>query len=97
MKVLPNLAAVREKLEMYQSPFIPVREADYFQQRGSASSILESLKSDLPRFLPQNIIALYQKNDFNEFFSVLKEVTSDLLAQGIEEYFKNHDGRKSNP
>jgi predicted nucleotidyltransferase component of viral defense system len=97
LKVLPNLATVREKLGMYQAPFIPARGADYFQKKGSASSILESLRKDLPRFLPQNIIALYQENDFNEFFSVLKEVTSDLLAQGIEEYFKNHERRKSNP
>ncbi len=88
LKVLPNLATVREKLRMYRAPFIPARGADYFQHRGSASSILESLKSDLPRFLPKNIIGIYQENDFNDFISVLKEVTSELLDQGVEEYFK---------
>lgn len=88
LKVLPNLATVREKLRMYRAPFIPARGADYFQQRGSVSSIMESLKSDLPRFLPKNIIGIYQENDFNDFISVLKEVTSELLDQGVEEYFK---------
>lgn len=87
LKVPPNWITVRKKLAMYQALFVPAREADYFQQRGSSSSIVGALKRDLPRFLPQNIISMYQERNFSDFIATLKEVTSDLLAQGMNEYF----------
>ena len=82
---------------MYQVPFVAARQAYYFQQKESASSITSAMKSDLPRFLPQNIIAMYQEEDFSDFITTLKEVTSDLLDQGMAEYLKNHERRKINP
>ena len=91
MKVLPDLVIVREKLSMYQIPFVPAFGADYFQQGESTSSVVEALKSDLPRFLPPNIITMYQEKSFDSFISVLKEITSDLLDQGLEECFKSHE------
>lgn len=96
LNVTPKWGKVSEKLVMYQAPFVPARQADYFQQRKSASSITSAMKSDLPRFLPQNILSLYQEEDFSDFISALKEVTSDLLDQGMAEYFENHERRKSN-
>jgi len=91
MKILPDLVTVSAKLSMYQTPFAPAIGADYFQQRESTSSVIEALNSDLPRFLPQNIITMYQEKGFDRFISILKEVTSDLLDQGLEECFKNHE------
>jgi predicted nucleotidyltransferase component of viral defense system len=83
LNVTPKWGKVSEKLVMYQVPFVAARQAYYFQQKESASSITSAMKSDLPRFLPQNIIAMYQEEDFSDFITTLKEVTSDLLDQGI--------------
>jgi len=96
LKVRPNLIKVMEKLVMYQAFFVPTRGADYFQQRRSASSIIDALRRDLPRFLPQNILSLYQEEDFKEFITTLKEVTSDLLSQGMKKYLEDHERRKIN-
>jgi len=96
LNVTPKWDKVSEKLVMYQAPFVAARQAYYFQQKESASSITSAMKSDLPRFLPQNIISMYQEEDFSDFIITLKEVTSDLLDQGMAEYLKNHERRKNN-
>ena len=96
LKVTPKWGKVKGKLVMYQAPFVAARQAYYFQQRESASSITSAIKSDLPRFLPQNIISMYQEENFSDFITTLKEVTSDLLVQGMAEYFENHERRKIN-
>jgi len=96
LKVRPNWIKVMEKLAMYQAAFVPAREADYFQQDRSISSIVDAMKRDLPRFLPQDILSIYQEKDFQEFICTLREVTSDLLRQGMEVYFRNHETRQLN-
>lgn len=97
LKVTPKWARVRRKLAMYQIPFVPAREADYYQKEASAPFIMEALKRDLPRFLPQNIVSMYEEDNFGDFIASLKEITSDLLNQGMKEFFKDHEGRKRNP
>ncbi len=97
LKVHPKWIKVREKLEMYQAAFIPTRQADYFQQRRSISSIIDALRRDLQRFLPQNIISMYQEENFSNFVTTLKEVTSELLDLGMKECFKDYERRKINP
>ncbi|MFH1673064.1 MAG: nucleotidyl transferase AbiEii/AbiGii toxin family protein [Pseudomonadota bacterium] len=96
LKVAPEWTKVREKLSMYQTPFVPAREADYFQKKESASSVIDALRRDLPRFLPQNILSMYQEEDFSDFIDTLKEVTLELLYQGMKEDFKDHERRKIN-
>jgi len=55
------------------------------------------MKSDLPRFIPREILSIYQDDDFSDFITVLKEVTSALLDQGMRRYLKDHERRKDNP
>ncbi|MDP2992947.1 MAG: hypothetical protein Q8N82_06255, partial [Deltaproteobacteria bacterium] len=71
--------------------------ADYFQKIDSNSSIIDALRRDLPRFLPQNIFSIYQDEDFSDFIATLKEVTSDLSDQGMKKYFEDYGRRKINP
>lgn len=96
LKVSSDWVKVREKMDMYQTFFVPSREADYFQEKESASSIIEALKRDLPRFLPQNILSVYEEEDFNRLRTTLHELTSDLLDQGMRKFLRDHEGRKRN-
>lgn len=96
LKVVPEWIKTREKFIMYQTSFIPAREADFFQKKGSISGIVSAMKTDLPRFIPREILSIYQKDDFSDFFTVLKEVTSGLLDQGMKKYFKDYERRKDN-
>lgn len=97
LKVVPEWIKTREKFIMYQTSFIPAREADFFQKKRSISGIVSAMKTDLPRFIPREILSIYQKDDFSDFFTVLKEVTSGLLDQGMKKYFKDYERRKDNP
>lgn len=97
LKVTPTWIKVRGKFDMYQAPFVPARAADYFQKIDSTSSIIDALRRDLPRFLPQNIFSIYQDEDFSDFIATLKEVTSDLSDQGMKKYFEDYGRRKGNP
>jgi len=96
LKAIPTWIKVREKLVMYQAPFVPARGVSYFQQMESTSSIVDALKRDLPRLLPQNIITMYQEANFSDFITTLREVISILLNQGMNEYFKDYERRKIN-
>jgi len=95
LKTRPSLKQIKQKLDMYQMPFVPAREAAYFEKESSLEPIIEALKRDLPRFLPESVLSLYQENNFADFIITLKEVTSSLLAQGLDEIFARYEGRKS--
>ena len=97
LKVAPDWIKTREKLFMYQTSFIPAREADFFQKKGSISGIVGAMKADLPRFIPREILSIYQDDDFSDFITVLNEVTSSLLDQGMKKYLEDHERRKDNP
>jgi len=96
LKVSANWRTVREKFEIYQTPFALNREINYFQQRKNTVNIVDALKNDLPRFLPQNVISIHQEKNFKDFIANVKEVTSHLLSQGIKEYLKKHERGKIN-
>lgn len=96
LKVSPNWRTVREKFELYEATFTLAREINYFQQSKNTINIVGALKNDLPRFLPQNVISIHQEKNFKDFITTLKEVTSNLLAQGMKEYFKEHERGKIN-
>lgn len=97
LKVVPEWIKTRKKFIMYQTSFIPAREADFFQKKESISGIANAMKSDLPRFIPREILSIYQDDDFSDFITVLKEVTSGLLDQGMKRYLEGHERRKDNP
>lgn len=92
----PSWTLTRAKLEMYQADFFPAREAGYFQQKKNAKEIISALNSDLPRFIPQEIYSVYQENDFQEFMDTLKNVTADLLDQGLKDYLDRCEGKRTN-
>ena len=96
LKVVPEWIKIREKFIMYQTSFIPAREADFFQKKGSISGIVNAMKTDLPRFIPREILSIYQDDDFSDFITLLEGVTSDLLDQGMKTYFEDHGKRKDN-
>ena len=78
---------VRKKFSMYKTKFIPARESDFFQKRKNMQDIINALKADLPRFIPENIYALYNENGFDPFIKSLNTLTSNLLKQGMEKVF----------
>jgi predicted nucleotidyltransferase component of viral defense system len=83
----PDWSLTQKKLSMYQTPFVGVREAGYFQTKGSGNAVRDALSSDLPRFIPQNIYAEYRQDNFRQFSETLKNVVVKLLDQGMKGSF----------
>lgn len=96
LKVMPGPEKIRQKLTMYRTPFVPVRKANYFHKKESDLFVLEALEKDLARFIPQNIFSKYKENNFSDFLASLKEVTGDLLKEGLDKLFKDYEETKRN-
>lgn len=92
LRVAPSWDLTRSKLDMYRSPFVPARAADYFQQESSLKDIIEAIVSDLPRFIPKNIYALYRNDNFKTLTDTLKDLTAALQAQGMDSRSLGYEG-----
>ena len=79
---------LRKKLAMYQASFTPARRGDYFQTSEAAAEMIRALESDLTRFIPQQIVSEYRKDDFRALIHTVEAVTGELWEQGLREYYE---------
>lgn len=90
LHVKPSWPMVQKKLLMYREEFKAARKPDYFQRRFSRSEIRDALESDLPRFIPSNVLAVYREEGYDSFIDTVDKVTARLLRQGLGDFL---DGR----
>ena len=86
LQVTPTWSIVHKKLKMYRTEFKAARKPDFFKDPAFHSEIRDALESDLPRFIPPNILAVYRDEGFRRFIDNADKVTARLLAQGLGEY-----------
>ncbi len=60
-----------------------IRQSELFQKDEAGAVIGEALRKDLPRFIPHQILAVYQRDDFGPFIEAVRALTGDLVAQGM--------------
>jgi hypothetical protein len=60
-----------------------IKQSELFQKDEGGVLILEALRKDLPRFIPHQILAVYQQDDFAAFIKAVRCLTGDLVAQGM--------------
>jgi predicted nucleotidyltransferase component of viral defense system len=82
-------STVQRKISMYQARFTPVRKGDYFQTKKAAAEMIHALDSDLGRFIPQNILSVYRKDNFRALIHTVAEITRELWDEGMRKYFEN--------
>ena len=85
-RLKPRWPILREKLAMYQARFTPARKGDYFQTKEASADMIRALDSDLARFIPQNIVSVYRKDNFRPFIQAIVKITRELWDQGMREY-----------
>jgi len=85
-RLKPRWPILREKLAMYQARFTPARKGDYFQTKEASADMIRALDSDLARFIPQNIVSVYRKDNFRPFIQAMVKITRELWDQGMREY-----------
>jgi predicted nucleotidyltransferase component of viral defense system len=78
-----NWRMLENKLSMYQVPFHPARGLDFFQRAESLPEIENALKTDLPRFIPPDILSAYQAEGFKRFSVTLQQVCAQLQTQNL--------------
>jgi predicted nucleotidyltransferase component of viral defense system len=86
LHVKPSWPMVQKKLLMYREEFKAARKPDYFQSRISRSEIRDALESDLPRFIPSKVLAVYREEGFKSFIDTVATVTARLLKQGLKDF-----------
>ncbi len=79
---------VRRKLSMYRAAFVAARKSDFFQSKAAEKEISNALKSDLPRFIPQNILTVYYNEQFDRFIDTVQKVTAEIMDQGMRDYLR---------
>jgi hypothetical protein len=92
MQVVPSWEQTKTKLDMYRSAFVPARAADYFQKGSFLEDIIKAIVSDLPRFIPKDIYAVYQNDGFKTLTDALRKLTSTLQAQGLDNHSLGYEG-----
>ena len=92
MQVVPSWEQTKTKLDMYRSAFVPARAADYFQKVSFLEDIIKAIVSDLPRFIPKDIYAVYQNDGFKTLTDALRKLTSTLQAQGLDNHSLGYEG-----
>jgi predicted nucleotidyltransferase component of viral defense system len=92
MQVVPSWEQTKTKLDMYRNAFVPARAADYFQKVSFLEDIIKAIVSDLPRFIPKDIYAVYQNDGFKTLTDALRKLTSTLQAQGLDNHSLGYEG-----
>ncbi|MEN6474910.1 MAG: nucleotidyl transferase AbiEii/AbiGii toxin family protein [Syntrophaceae bacterium] len=92
LQIVPSWEQTKAKLDMYRSAFVPARSADYFQQESALKDIIEAIVSDLPRFVPKDIYAVYRNERFKILTDTLQKLTDTLKAQGMDDHSLGYDG-----
>jgi len=52
------------------------------QKKRSISAIANAMKTDLPRFIPQEILSIYQDDNFSDFITVILLLFVALFPAG---------------
>lgn len=74
---------VRSKLNMYETPFVAARDADFFQTRAGQAAVREALETDLARFIPPNLFTLYKTEDFETLIEPLRQLPARSIREAI--------------
>lgn len=90
LRINVNWPVVQRKLSMYRADFVAARTADFFLSKAAQKEISNALKSDLPRFIPQNILTVYYQEQFATFIDAVQKVIAEIMDQGMRDYLKNH-------
>ena len=84
-----NAAADREMIErkfrMYTWPFQAARGLDFFADLspGVWEKLKTAIREDLSRFLPPEVLAVHQAEEYASFLAVLQSLFTELQKMGV--------------
>jgi hypothetical protein len=80
LNVFADKEKIERKLRMYAWPFRAVRNLDFFADPSSAvrEELKTAIRDDLVRFLPPEILAVHQAEEYASFLAVLQSLFAEL-------------------
>jgi predicted nucleotidyltransferase component of viral defense system len=78
------------KLKSYVRPFRVTHRATFFLKKKSKEQLLDTLKTDLRRFLPLSVYKVLETSRFAPIFQSIEEILHPLIREGLEDLLNSY-------
>ncbi len=89
LKAAPDIELVQKKLEMYEHPFVPVRQPKYFidlvenLDGNETEKVILEIGKDLSRFISPEVMEALQKDRFEHILTSVADTFRTLIRDGL--------------
>ena len=83
--VRSHLEQLDRKLKSHVRPFHVARRTTIFLKKEFKKKLLDTLKTDLRRFLPVSVYRVLENSNFVPIFQSIEEILNPLLREGLED------------
>ena len=85
-----HLEQLDRKLKAYIRPFRVTQKATFFLKKRSKKQLLDTLETDLRRFLPLSVYKVLETSNFAPIFQSLEEILHPLIREGLEDLLNSY-------
>jgi len=85
-----HLEQLDRKLKSYIRPFRVTQKATFFLKKGSKKQLLDTLETDLRRFLPLSVYKVLETSNFAPIFQSIEEILHPLIREGLEDLLNSY-------
>jgi len=85
-----HLEQLDRKLKSYVRPFRVTREAPFFLKKKSKKQLLDTLETDLRRFLPLSVYKVLEASNFAPIFQSIEDILHPLIKEGLEDLLSSY-------
>jgi len=85
-----HLEQLDRKLKSYVHPFRLTQKATFFLKKESKKQLLDTLETDLRRFLPLSVYKVLETSNFAPIFQSIEEILHPLIREGLEDLLNSY-------
>ena len=85
-----HLEQLDRKLKSYVRPFRMTQKATFFLKKESKKQLLDTLETDLRRFLPLSVYKVLETSNFAPIFQSIEEILHPLIREGLEDLLNSY-------
>ena len=85
-----HLEQLDRKLKSYVRPFRVARRTTFFFKKEFKKKLLDTLETDLRRFLPSSVYKVLETSNFAPIFQSIEEILHPLIREGLEDLLNSY-------
>jgi len=85
-----HLEQLDRKLKSYVRPFRVTQKAAFFLKKNSKKQLLDTLETDLRRFLPLSVYKVLETSNFAPIFQSIEDILHPLIREGLEDLLSSY-------